>query len=165
MSSPPNVADNLAEPILVSRVDRLVTLPYRLVRPPLAVIDEHAIKKLPRGNPVRELYHAALRLADGIARVDRPRSSGADEPMGGSATGSAPTDESTTDTQPDKHAEERAEEQADEQRHQEFEAKVDRVTRSNHSPAKMARELAMVRAAEEAREHEASDAEVGEPAD
>lgn len=146
---------------MVSTVDRLVFLPYRLIRPPLAMIDEHAIKKLPVGNPVRELYHAGLKLADGIARVDRPRSAESERPSGG--VDDEPDDRATAADEVDEVDE--VDEQAQEQRRQEFEAKVDQVTRSNHSPAKMARELAMVRAAEEAREHEVAEAQAGEPAD
>lgn len=145
---------------MVTGVDRLLYLPYQLIRRPLAVLDEHAIKKLPSGNPVRELYHAGLRLADGIVRVDRshsaePGRAGDDvaEPDSGAAEDDA--------AEPDQGAEEREQaeaerEQAEEQRRHEFAKKEEQITRGNRSPAKMARELAQLRAAEEAREHEAA---------
>jgi hypothetical protein len=151
-------AQDLAEPTLLSPVDRLIFLPYRLIRPPLAVIDEHAIKRLPSGNPVRELYHAGLRLADGIARVDRPHPAATDEPtdqFDDSDIGEDAADD-TTDAELA---------QADEQRRKDFAKKEEQITRGNRSPATMARELAQARAAEEAREHEAAESKTGEPVD
>jgi len=154
---------------VVTGVDRLLFLPYQLIRGPLAVLDEHAIKKLPSGNPVRELYHAGLRFADGIARVDRPRPPEAevaaeelDETDGGAVE--PVEDEASVD---DLQAEAERE-QAEEQRRQDFAKKEEQITRGNRSPATMARELAQLRAAEEAREHEAAehaDHKAGEPTD
>lgn len=136
---------------MVSR-DRLIHLPYQLIRRPLAVIDDYAVKKLPTGNLVRELYHAGLRFADQVGGVDRSgspagREPAQDDPEGSSVRGGK-------GASPETPSRDAAREQAEEQRHQEFSAKIDEVTRSNHSPAKMARELAQVRAAEQARDHD-----------
>jgi hypothetical protein len=142
------------------QLGRIMFLPYQLVRRPLGVIDEHAMQRLSSDNPLRAVYEAGLRMADTAAALllDEPGLVGsdalkraADAPSGDS--GEAAPDESTVESP--KRSPER--ERAEEQRRHDFAVKEEQVTRSNRSPATMARDLNRVRAVEEAREHEADE--------
>jgi hypothetical protein len=150
---------------VVTGVDQLLFLPYQLIRRPLAALDEHAIKKLPSGNPVRELYHAGLRLADGVVGVDRPRPSETDEASDEVAETGGVVEAVEDEVSVDDLQAEAEREQAEEQRRRDFAKKEEQITRGNRSPATMARELAQLRAAEEARDHEAAEHKAGEPTD
>jgi hypothetical protein len=140
------------------QLGRIMYLPYQLVRRPLGVIDEHAVRRLSSDNPLRTVYEAGLRMADTAAALllDEPGLVGSDELKRDADAPSGGSDQAVPD-QPTAESPQRSPERqrAEEQRRHDFAVKEEQVTRSNRSPATMARDLNRVRAVEEAREHEA----------
>jgi len=140
------------------QLGRILYLPYQLVRRPLGVIDEQAIRRLSSNNRVRAVYEGGLRMADTAAArlLDEPGliGSGALKRDADQAPRHA-----ADEAEPEQAAESRQRsperERAEEQRRRDFAAKEEQVMRSNRRPATMARELTRERAVEQAREHEA----------
>jgi hypothetical protein len=129
------------------QLTNLVVLPYQLVRRPLDAVDRYAVSRLSPQNPIRSTYRDVLGAADTLMAllvgapglVDAPA---AEPDFTAEDVDPAPA-ESTT--------------KADEQRRKDFAQKEEQVTRANHSPAAIGRDLARMRAVVEAREHEGTE--------
>lgn len=132
---------------------RVLYVPYQLVRRPLAAVDRRAVSKLAPENPIRGAYRGALGVADTMMAMllDEPGLAGADtlEPER--------RVDDLADVADVEDVEEHESSPTEEQRRKAFAKKEDQVTRANHSPAAMQRDLARMHAVVEAREH--SDAE------